>query len=111
MRSVAERPPQIARFRVPASLPPDSYGLLRGDFFATPAWYDTVIEHALAPQTEPVFVTIRQGGRALAVFPMQLAGSRVSALTTPYTSLWHPLLAPWLSLILSKGMPSSRLTT
>lgn len=96
MRCVARNLPTLTRFRVPALLPPDAYGLLRGDFFATPAWYDTVVEHGLPAGAEPIFVNLQLAGRSLAVLPMQRTGRRVGALTTPYTSLWRPQLAPGL---------------
>ncbi len=96
---VVERLPVLTRFRAPAILPPDAYSLLRGDAFATPSWYDTVIEDALPPNTEPIFIVLSLGGRAITVWPLQRRGNKAGALTTPYTSLWHPLTAPGLGIV------------
>jgi len=75
------------------ALPPDALALFGQDFFSTLGWYRTSIAHALPPGTRPVFVVVHTAeNQRLAVFPMQRGPQGLSALTTPYTCLWRPLL-------------------
>jgi CelD/BcsL family acetyltransferase involved in cellulose biosynthesis len=86
--------PAAAEYAAVDALPPQAATLLDGDFFSTAAWYRTVTASALPPDAQAVFVAITSGTRALAVFPMLRHGGQVTSLTTPYTCLWRPLLAP-----------------
>jgi hypothetical protein len=71
--------PDAACFAAPGS----------GDVFATRLWYDTVLGGALPAGARPVLATA--GPVAL---PLLQQGRRLSSLTTPYTLLWRPLVAP-----------------
>lgn len=61
-----------------------------GDFFASRAWYDTLIRQALPPGAQ---------AQALApdetvLWPMMRQGPELQSLTTPYTIAWRPLVRP-----------------
>lgn len=62
----------------------------RGEFFASRAWYDTLLAHALPAGAEPVLVL---SGDAV-LLPMLRQGRRLAALVSPYTLDWRPLPAP-----------------
>jgi hypothetical protein len=70
-----------------------------GPLFATAAWFECVIEAALPRDAQPCFVIVACGHRVLAVVPLRIDAHRhgPDALTTPYTCLYRPLLAPRLS--------------
>ncbi|MEJ0049409.1 MAG: GNAT family N-acetyltransferase [Rhodospirillales bacterium] len=68
--------------------------LLGTGFFDTESWYRTTCRSALPAGAAPQFVVISDGGEPLAVVPMLHHGNRLSALTTPYTGLWRPLVRP-----------------
>ncbi len=78
------------------ALPDTGRALFGADFFATLAWYRTVTGAALPEGHAPLFVTVSSGPAVLAVFPIRTGGGGAAALTTPYTCLWRPLLAPGL---------------
>ncbi len=59
-----------------------------GDFFASRAWYDTLIAHAIGPDAAPCVLVASD-----ALLPMLRQGGRLTALTTPYTLVWRPLFA------------------
>ena len=71
-----------------------------GSFFSTRAWWDIVLAHAIPPNAVPRMLLFRQHGEAVALFPMlrerDTSGGNVDfrALTTPYTCLYEPLIAP-----------------
>ncbi|MBV9812935.1 MAG: GNAT family N-acetyltransferase [Acetobacteraceae bacterium] len=62
------------------------------DFFATRAWYETVIADALAPDERPLFLFAPEG----ALLPLRAAAHtpHLASLTTPYTCLFAPLVKP-----------------
>lgn len=62
-----------------------------GEFFASRAWYDTLLAHALPAGAQPVLA--RCGADAV-LLPLLREGRRISALSGPYTLDWRPLLAP-----------------
>lgn len=63
-----------------------------GDFFASRAWYDTTLAHAVPDGAEPLLAVC---GRDDAVLLLLLrTGRRLGSLTTPYTLAWRPLFAP-----------------
>ena len=77
-----------------AGLTDSAKSLFGADAFSTRSWYQATIEAALPPDTTPLFLTMSDNKTALAVFPMFQDNTTLSSLTTPYTSLWHPILAP-----------------
>ena len=83
----------VREYADPAALPDDAAALFGRDFFSTLAWYRVVVAHGLPAGARPVFVVVSVSRRAAAVFPMMVARRQASALTTPYTCLWQPLLA------------------
>ena len=95
----AERGLAAAVFDRPEALPPAAMALFgaAGNFFATRAWWDTVLAHALPPGVAAQFVLIQDAaGAALGLFPM-LYDSRDGehrSLTTAYTCLYEPVFAP-----------------
>ncbi len=81
-----------------AALPADARALFGGDVFSTLGWYRATCDAALPAGVRGEFLCVSQGGSVLAVFPMRRGpGARdFSALTTPYTGVWRPLLRPGL---------------
>jgi hypothetical protein len=79
------------------ALPDDATPLFAaaGTFFSTRAWWEIVLAHAIPPSAMPHLLLVRQDGKASALFPMLLdpANGGFRALTTPYTSLYEPLMA------------------
>lgn len=63
-----------------------------GDFFATRAWYATVLAAALPHGAAPCFA-LAPGGVALLPLQTQDHGQVLLSLTTPYTCLHRPLIA------------------
>lgn len=61
-----------------------------GDFFATRAWFDTLLAHALPQDVEPVLLVCGETG----MLPLMRRAGRLSSLTSPYSLSWRPLLAP-----------------
>jgi hypothetical protein len=64
------------------------------DLFASQAWWAAVETAALPAGGRAEYWLIRFGDRPAALFPMLRSGRRVTALTTPYTCRYAPLLAP-----------------
>jgi CelD/BcsL family acetyltransferase involved in cellulose biosynthesis len=96
MRS-AEPGTRVETFASLDVLPEDATPLFTaaGNFFSTRAWWEIVLAHAIPPNALPRLVLIRQDGKARALFPMVVdpANGGFRALTTPYTSLYEPLIA------------------
>ena len=67
-----------------------------GSFFVTRAWWEIVLAHAVPPHAVPRLVLVRQAGRPCGLFPMlhDAANGELRALTTPYSCLYEPLIAP-----------------
>jgi CelD/BcsL family acetyltransferase involved in cellulose biosynthesis len=88
---------RVESFASLEALPDDAMPLFAaaGTFFSTRAWWDVVLAHAVPPNATPNLLLIRQDGAAKALFPMLLdpASGGFRALTTPYTSLYEPLIA------------------
>ena len=59
------------------------------DLFASPAWYRTVLRHAMPVGSAAVFAALPGALLALRAGP----GRRLDSLTTPYTCRWGPLAA------------------
>jgi CelD/BcsL family acetyltransferase involved in cellulose biosynthesis len=80
------------------ALPADAAALLRAaereDEQFGAAWFRTLAAHALPAGARPLFLLHREGGRPVALLPLQrTAGGRLAALTAPYTCLFRPLAA------------------
>ncbi len=89
---------RLAAFGSVAALPPEARALLdaaaRADFAFGPAWFAALAAHALPPGAQALFLLWREGGRAVALLPLQrLANGRLEALTAPYTCRYRPLIA------------------
>lgn len=79
------------------ALPDDVSPLLAAadSLFGKRGWWQTVITHAMPDGAEPCFVVCRIDGTVAGLFPMQkLATGAVGSLTTPYSCLYTPLIAP-----------------
>lgn len=63
-----------------------------GEFFASRAWYDTLLAHGLPAEATPLLAACGQDGAAL--LPLMRVGGHFSALVSPYTLDWRPLTAP-----------------
>ena len=63
-------------------------------FFSTRVWWETVLKHAMPPGAVPRFVLIRDATAPRALFPMVRDGAGFRNLTTAYTCLYDPLVAP-----------------
>jgi CelD/BcsL family acetyltransferase involved in cellulose biosynthesis len=91
--------PGLALFADPADLPAGCEGLFAAgaaeNVFSSRAWYRNVVRHGLPASTTACFALWSEEGRPLAIFPMQRdADGTQRSLTTPYTCLYAPLLAP-----------------
>ncbi len=64
-------------------------------FQSSRAWYEALLAAALPPGARPQFWMVSDAGRPVLLLPM-LAGParRLSSLTTAYTTLFQPLVAP-----------------
>ena len=97
MRS-AEPATRIETFASLETLPDDATPLFAAaeSFFATRAWWEIVLAHAIPPNALPCLLLVRQNGEAAALFPMlhDPATGGFRALTTPYTCLYEPLIRP-----------------
>jgi hypothetical protein len=79
------------------ALPDDVSTLLDAadSLFAARGWWQTVVTHAMPDGVEPCFVVCRNDGAVAALFPMlRLATGAFGSLTTPYSCLYTPLIAP-----------------
>ena len=92
---VAE-PVRVREVASPDLLPQAALALFGQDAFSTPTWYRTVIAAGLPDNAAPSFQVAEAAGQVLGVFPMLRLGRSLAALSTPYTCLWQPLLAPGL---------------
>jgi hypothetical protein len=60
-----------------------------GEFFASRAWYDTLIGHALPAGEAPALAV---DGEEAALLLLRRQGGALAALTSPYTLDWRPLI-------------------
>lgn len=82
----------------PAELPAAARALFGPDLFASTQWYESVVAACLAPGENARFCAMTVGERVTAVLPMCLnRRGALRGLSTVYTCLWHPLLAPSLT--------------
>jgi Acetyltransferase (GNAT) domain len=97
MRS-ADAATSVETFASLDALPHDALSLFAAarSFFATRAWWEIVLAHAIPANAAPRLLLIRRNGVAKALFPMlhDPASGGFRALTTPYTCLYEPLIAP-----------------
>ena len=98
----------MALFADPAEMPPDCDALFAAGtsdalfpagvsdgLFGSRAWYRNVVRHGLTAGTTACFAVWREAGRPMAIFPMRRdADGTTRSLTTPYSCLYFPLLAP-----------------
>ena len=92
------RSASVEPFGDPDTLPPDAASLFPAaddDPFASRAWYRAVVAHAMPEDAAASFLLCRIDGRPVALFPMRVFanGRALASLTTPYTCLYHPLVA------------------
>jgi len=97
MRS-ADSATRVETFASLDALPDDAACLFAaaGDFFATRAWWEIALAHAIPPHAVPRLVLIRRDCVPWGLFPMlhDPAGGGLRAFTTPYTCFYEPLIAP-----------------
>jgi CelD/BcsL family acetyltransferase involved in cellulose biosynthesis len=96
------RSASIEPFSELSALPADAASLFAAesdDLFASRAWYRTVLAHGMAVDSVASFLLCRIDGLPVALFPMRVfdKGRGLASLTTPYTCVYHPLLAPELN--------------
>jgi CelD/BcsL family acetyltransferase involved in cellulose biosynthesis len=93
----AEPGTRIELYECLDALPADARPLFAaaGTFFSTRTWWEIVLAHAIPRNATPRLLLIRQNGKAKALFPMLVdpAHGGFRALTTPYTSIYEPLIA------------------
>ncbi len=66
-----------------------------GGLSSSPTWYRTVVDSGMAPGARPCFAVWNDRSGPAAIFPLRReADGQVHGLTTPYTCLYGPLLAP-----------------
>jgi GNAT acetyltransferase-like protein len=88
------------------SLPAETDALFAASpgLFLGRAWWGTVVAFGLPPGTRPCFLLARIDDRPAALLPLRIdADGMMGSLTTPYTCLYEPLLAP--------GLPDAALVT
>lgn len=92
----AETVARVETFTGLEALPADALPLFAASrsFFSTLVWWEAVLAHAMPRNARARLLLIRLRGAPCAIFPMiaELDGFR--ALTTPYTCLYEPLIAP-----------------
>ncbi len=67
-------------------------------FQSSRAWFEATVEAALPPGAHAIFLLCRDGGRPMAMLPLLRGpGRQVRGLSTVYTCLFQPLLAPGLA--------------
>jgi CelD/BcsL family acetyltransferase involved in cellulose biosynthesis len=87
----------IETFATVGALPPEALTLLDGGgLFDTHEWWNVVLAHAMPPASDALFVVVRALGRVVAIVPMLRTGRRLCSLTTPYTCVYQPVIAPGL---------------
>jgi CelD/BcsL family acetyltransferase involved in cellulose biosynthesis len=83
------------------ALPPETGQLFAASpgLFCSPAWWRVVLACAMPDGTSPCFLLVSADGAPAALFPLRrpASGGALASLTTPYTCLYAPLLAPGLS--------------
>ncbi len=81
------------------SLPDAARALLdaaaAAEFQLSAAWFGTLAAHAAPPGAQARLLVWQEGDAAIALLPLlQLASGRLESLTSPYTTLFRPLVAP-----------------
>lgn len=86
----------VERFATLDELPRGSDALFAANpgLFNSPGWWRTVLAFGVPHGNRPLFLLCRLHGTPAALLPMlQSAEDRLTALTTPYTCVYQPLLA------------------
>ena len=79
---------------VAALFAPDADGGGRDGFYATAAWYRTILATALPEGAEPCLAWVTLEGKAALLLPLQRGSDgALTSLTTPYSCLYRPLFA------------------
>jgi CelD/BcsL family acetyltransferase involved in cellulose biosynthesis len=79
------------------TLPGDAEALFAANpgLYCSRAWWRTVLAHGIPHGGTPLLLVCRIDRRSVALFPLRRdPGGMLSALATPYTCLYRPLLAP-----------------
>ena len=77
------------------ALPPECAPLLAADdFFASAAWWRTMLAAGMPAGAEACFLLCSNGQRPIAVVPLLKSDGRLQSFTNPYTCSWRPLFAP-----------------
>ena len=63
-------------------------------FQSTRAWFTATETAALPPGATPLWLTARENGHPVALLPLLRTGRTFDALSSPYTTIYQPLLAP-----------------
>ena len=91
--------PEIQVFERVSALPASCQALFdvaeRESFDLGAEWFRLLQDTALASGCEPCFYVLSLGGQPRCIVPLLVKGRQVTGLTTFYTSLYRPLLAPY----------------
>lgn len=92
-------PGELALYADPDDLPPSCADVLAAGavstMFSSRAWYRTVVDHGLPDGAAACFAVWQEEDRPVAIFPMlRSPAGALNSLTTPYTCLYAPLVAP-----------------
>jgi len=95
----AKAPDRVAAVADPEALPAECRDLFTAggaqSFFLSEAWFRVTLAHAMPPGATPCLLVAGTGDRITGLLPMQWTGEGgLRSLTTPYTCLYAPLLAP-----------------
>lgn len=95
MRGIRNADLSVETFSTVTALPPEAVSLLdqSNSLFASKAWWNVVLRHAMPAEATPAFMLIRERNRLVALLPMMRIGSRLHSLTAPYTCEYEPLFA------------------
>jgi hypothetical protein len=91
---------RIEHYATPDALPAGAQALFATSpgLFGSLEWWRTVLAHGMEAGSVPDFLLCRLDGVPVALFPLrQAANGWLSGLTTPYSCLYQPLLAPHLT--------------
>jgi CelD/BcsL family acetyltransferase involved in cellulose biosynthesis len=87
----------VASFDALDALPPEALALMdgSGEFFTSRLWWRATTEHAIPPGSRACFVLVRVDGEPVLLCPLLVtADDALSALVSPYTCVFFPLVSP-----------------
>jgi hypothetical protein len=92
----ADRDIVVASFDALDALPRDALALLdgSGEFFTSRLWWRVTTENAVPAGSRACFVLVRLHGEPALLCPLLVTDGALSALVTPYTCLFFPLVSP-----------------